>query len=187
VTQWPAELSWAAAESPAGTGADDGHFLAGALAGRGGADPARFPALFGDGILNVFDGHGRTGDAQHAGSLAGGRANPTGEFREVVGFMEAIQGFLPQPPIDQVVPLGDQVVDGATAGHAADGHARVAEGGAAVHAAGSLGLQPRVGHGQWNSSQLRMRSEGATSSATSRRYSIKPVGFPMVVVLKLRV
>jgi hypothetical protein len=98
VTQWPAELSWAAAESPAGTGSDHGNFLASALAGRGGADPSRFPALLGDGILNVFDGHGRTGDTQHAGSLTGGRANPTGEFREVVGLMESIQGFLPAAP-----------------------------------------------------------------------------------------
>jgi hypothetical protein len=30
-----------------------------------------------------------------------------------------------------------------------------------------------------------MRSAGANSFATSRRYSIKPVGFPMVVVLKV--
>ena len=104
--------------------------------------------FFGDGILNIFDGHGGAGDAQHAGTFTGGRANPSGEFREVVGLVEPVQGFFPAPPVHQVVPLGDQVVDGATAGHAADGHAGVAEGGAAVHTTGSLGLQPRVGHGQ---------------------------------------
>jgi hypothetical protein len=172
---------------PGGTGADDGHFLAGALAGRGGADPAGFPALFGDGILNVFDGHGGTGDAQHAGSLAGGGANPSGEFGEVVGLVESLQGFLPQAPVDQVVPFGNQVVDGATAGHATDGHPRVAEGGAAVHTAGSLGLEPVVGHMQVELVPVADAIGRGDFFATSRRYSIKPVGFPMVVVLKLMV
>jgi len=131
---------------PRRPGTDDRHLLPGALARRRGRNPARFPALFSNGILDVFDGDGGLNDAQHAGPFAGGGADPSGEFGEVVGFVEAIERILPASPVDQVVPLGDQVVDGATAGGAVHFHACVAEGGAAVHAARALGLQVFLGH-----------------------------------------
>ncbi len=131
---------------PRRPGTDDRDLLPGALARRRGRNPARFPALFSDGVLDIFDGDGGLDDAQHAGPFAGRRANPSGEFGEVIGFVEAIEGILPASPVDQVVPLGDQVVDGATASGAVHFHARVAEGGAAVHAACALGLQVFLGH-----------------------------------------
>ena len=45
---------------------------------------------------------------------------------------------LPQAAIDQVVPLGDEVVDRAARGHAVEQRAGVAERHAAIHAAGAL-------------------------------------------------
>ena len=48
--------------------------------------------------------------------------------------MQAVQRLAPATPVDEVVPLRDQVVDGAAV-------ARLAEGDAAVHAAGALGRE----------------------------------------------
>ena len=131
-----------------GTGTDDRDLLPCPLAGWGGRNPACFPTLFSDGIFDVFDGDGGLDDAQYAGAFAGRGADPSSEFGEIVGFVEAIKGILPATPVDQVVPLGDQVVDGATAGGAVHFHARMTEGGAAVHAARALGLQVFFGHVQ---------------------------------------
>ena len=57
---------------------------------------------------------------------------------EVVGLVQTVQCFLPQPSIHEIVPLGDEVVDRATTGHAADKFAGMAEWHAAVHAARAL-------------------------------------------------
>src|SRR5262249_53664801 len=52
----------------------------------------------------------------------------------------------PQSAVDQIVPLGDEVVDRAARSHAFEEGAGVAEGDAAVHAAGALLAQHhRVG------------------------------------------
>jgi hypothetical protein len=51
-----------------------------------------------------------------------------------------VHGQIPLALIDQVVPLGDQVVQRAAAEHAAQLNAALAEGDAAVHAACALGL-----------------------------------------------
>ena len=83
-------------------------------------------------------------DAEDAGAFTGGGADSSGEFREVIGFVESVEGFPPESAIYEVVPLGDEIVDRAAAGHAAD--------------------------------------EGARPS-TSRRYSIKPVGFPILFIM----
>jgi hypothetical protein len=34
--------------------------------------------------------------------------------------VEAFEGFVPEAAVDEVVPLGDEVIDGATGGHAAE-------------------------------------------------------------------
>ena len=59
-----------------------------------------------------------------------------------------MQRQIPFALIDQVVPFRDQVVQRAAAGHAADHHAALAEGHAAVHAAGALGLLLILGQRQ---------------------------------------
>src|SRR5690606_31209768 len=112
-----------------GAGADDGDFLAGAALGWLGTHPAFLPAALDDGVLDGLDADGVVVDVQRTGRFAGGGADPSGELREVVGGVQCIQRRAPLLAVDQVVPVGDQIVDGA---------AVVAERDAAVHAAGGL-------------------------------------------------
>ena len=123
------------------TRADDGDALVGAAGGSDGGDPAFVPAVIGDGDLNVLDGHGGGVHAEDAGAVARGGTDAAGELGEVVGLVETLEGFFPEAAVDEVVPLGDQVIDGAAAGHAADERAGMAEGDAAVHTAGALGAE----------------------------------------------
>ena len=128
-----------------GAGTDDGDLLAGALRRGAGDDPAVLVALVDDRDFDVLDRDGRLVHPEHAGALARGGADAAGELREVIGLVEAFQCFAPEAAVDEVVPLGDQVVDRAAAGHPADELARVAERHAAVHAAGALFLELLVG------------------------------------------
>ena len=101
-------------------------------------EPALGVARLHDGVFVLPDSDAAAGDvAAGAGGLTQGRADPARELRETVGGAQAAECQLPLALIDQVVPLGDQVAAG---GHAADHHACLAEGDAAVHAAGCLGL-----------------------------------------------
>ena len=129
-----------------GAGADDGDLLAGAVGGRLGFDPAVFPAVINNAALDILDGDGGRADAEDAGAFARRGTDAAGELGEVVRFVEAFERFLPEAAIDEVVPLGDEVVDGAAAGHAADKLAGVAEGHAAIHAAPALLAEFRLRH-----------------------------------------
>ena len=121
-----------------GTGTDDGHCLARPLGRRFGDDPAFFKALINNGAFDALDGDRRLIDAEDAGSLAGRGTNTAGEFGKVVGLVQAVKRFLPEPAVDKVVPLRDQVVDRTACRHAFDQRARMAEGHTAIHAAGAL-------------------------------------------------
>ena len=124
-----------------GAAADDRHALARAGRGRGDFHPALGVSRFHNGVLVFPDGNAAAGHiAAGAGRLAQGGADPAGELRETVGGFQAVERHLPLALINQVVPLRDQVVQRAAGGHAADHHARLAEGDAAVHAACRLGL-----------------------------------------------
>ena len=112
-----------------GTGADDSNLLAGALLGRFGFDPAFREGAFHDFFFDQLDGHGRLVDAQYAGLLAGGGAQTAGEFREVVGGVQAAGRLAPFSAVHQVVEVRDDVAERA---------AGVAEGHAAIHAARGL-------------------------------------------------
>ncbi len=70
-------------------------------------------------------------DVERARLLAWRRADAAGELREVVGRVEDVERGLPVGPVDQVVEVGNDVVDRAAA---------VAERRAAVHAARALDL-----------------------------------------------
>ena len=125
------------------SGTDDRHPLPRPLQGRFGHDPALLKATVDDRALDGLDCHRVAVDAQHARALARGRAHAAGELREVVGLVELCQGLFPVVPVDQVVPVGDEVVERTTRGARSPphGHTRVAERNAAVHAAGALFLQ----------------------------------------------
>ena len=95
-------------------------------------DPALVEGAVDDLDLHLLDGNRVGVDAQDAGGLARGGAQPTGELREVVGRVQPLDGLAPVALPGQVVPLGDQVPQRATV---------VAERNTAVHATPGLLLQ----------------------------------------------
>ena len=117
---------------PGRPGADDGDLLAGALPGGLRHGPALGEGAVGDLHLDLLDGDRVGVDAEHAGGLAGRRAQPPGELREVVGRVQPLARRVPVVLVDEVVPLRDEVPERA---------AVVAEGDAAVHAARRLVVQ----------------------------------------------
>jgi precorrin-3B methylase len=60
--------------------------------------------------------------------------------------VKSVEGFTPESAIYEVVPFGNEVVDRATASHAGDEGASVAEGSATVHASSSLVAELIVRH-----------------------------------------
>ena len=75
----------------------------------------------------ALDGHRHVIDVERAGGLARRRAHAARHLGEVVGRVQVLRRLLPVGVIDEVVPVGDLVVDRA---------AGVTIGDAAVHAAG---------------------------------------------------
>ena len=105
-------------------------------------DPWNHPAVLKAGFnhcqLVVVHRHTVPVHAAGAGRLAQRRADPPGELREVIGFGKPGKGFPPIAVEDLVIPLRDQVVQGASAVSAAEVDPRLAERHAAVHAPGRL-------------------------------------------------
>ena len=75
-----------------------------------GVDPTLFEATLDDGVFDIFDSHRRRIDAEHAGAFAGRGAHAAGEFRKIVGLVQAIERFAPETPINEIVPLGNEIV-----------------------------------------------------------------------------
>jgi hypothetical protein len=127
-------------------GTDDGDFFAGALLWRFGRDPAFVPALS---MISHSMFLMVTGGAlmpKHARTFARRGTDAAGEFGKIIGLVQAVQRLAPEAAINQVVPFGNQIVDRAAAGHAADELAGVAERNSAIHAARALFLE--VGFGR---------------------------------------
>jgi hypothetical protein len=55
--------------------------------------------------------------------------------------VKSIQGIAPETTIDEIIPLGDEVVDGAARSHARNHFSCVAERHTTVHAARALGAE----------------------------------------------
>ena len=117
---------------PAGPGADHGDALAGLHRRELRRDPALLKAAVGDRRLDRLDRHRLLDQVQRAGRLAGRRADAAGDLRKIVGGVEVLQRAAPVAAVDEVVPVGDLVVDRA---------AGVTERDAAIHAAGGLLLR----------------------------------------------
>ena len=92
-------------------------------------DPALFPRLVDDRVLDRLDADRIVVDAQRAGFFARRRTDAAGEFREIVGRVQRLDRPLPVLLVNQVVAVRNDVVDRA-AGHAKRD--------AAVHAARAL-------------------------------------------------
>ena len=115
-----------------GAGADDGNGFSGLHRGRLRDDPTLFPRPIDDRAFDRLDGHGVVVDVQRAGRLTRGGANAAGEFGEIVGGVQVDRCLFPLIPVNQIVPVGDLVVDRA---------AVVTERNTAIHAAGGLTVQ----------------------------------------------
>ncbi len=106
-----------------------GDFFACFLRGDLWGDPTFFPALVDDGVLNGFDTNSIVVDVEGTGGFARGGTNSTCELRKVVGRMQNIQGAAPVLAVDQIIPIGNDVVNRA---------AVITKRNAAVHAARRL-------------------------------------------------
>ena len=120
------------------TGADDRDPLAGLLLRRLGRDPVFLEGAIGDGALDGLDGDRHVVDVERARGFARRRADAARHLGEVVRRVQVLRRLLPVGVIDEVVPVGDLVVDRA---------AGVTIGDAAVHAAGCLDLRLLLAQG----------------------------------------
>ena len=113
--------------------------LAGFLRRDDGLDPAFFPGAIHDLAFDGFDGDRGFLDVQGAARLAGGGADSASEFGEIVGGVQVLCRRAPLVAIDQIVPVGNLVIDRA---------ALVTKGNAAIHAArrllADIGIGQRV-------------------------------------------
>ena len=123
---------------PGGPGSHHGDALAGTHLWWIGNHPAFFPAPLDDRRFERLDRDRRITETEHAGALTGRGTDAASEIREVVRAVQALERLAPQAAIDEIIPLGNEVVHRAARGTAAHLHARVAERHAAVHAARSL-------------------------------------------------
>src|SRR5258708_2250145 len=98
-------------------------------------NPTFFKSAFDDALFDLLDGHRGLIDSEHAGGFAGRGANASRKFREIIGRVQLPDCVLPASPIDQVVPVRDDVV------YRASG---VAERNTAIHAARALITQFRL-------------------------------------------
>src|SRR4051812_46956169 len=112
-----------------GTGTDHGHSLARFQSGRIWPDPAFFPRLVDDRVLDRLDADRVIVDPKSARFLTGRRTNPPRKFGEIVGRVERLDRRFPVLLVNEVVEIGNDVVDGAAA------HAKR---NAAIHAARTL-------------------------------------------------
>ena len=111
-------------------GANDRHTQTRFTLGWLRSDPPLFPGAFDDRLFNLLDRYGIVlADLEYAGRFTGRRAELAREFREVVGRVELVNRVLPPVPVDEVIPVGDEVAERA---------AVVAEGDPAVHASPAL-------------------------------------------------
>ena len=112
-----------------GARAHDGHFFACLFRGWQRFDPALSPAFVNDRVFDGLDADRVVIDIQGASGLAGCGTNAAGEFRKVVGAVQNRERVLPVVVEHQVVEIGNDVVDWATA---------VAKRRAAIHASRAL-------------------------------------------------
>ena len=108
------------------------------VSGGCGRDPAFLEAAIGDGALDRLDGHRHVVDVERARGFARRRTYAAGHLGEVVGRVKVLRRLLPVGVEDEVVPVGDLIVDRA---------AGVTIGDAAVHAAGCLDLRVFLAQG----------------------------------------
>ena len=141
----PERVQFFGAAQPRGAGADDRDREATARRRHLGCHPALGECAVGDGLLQRLNRYRRTIESHRAASFARRRAYPPGDFRQVVGRREERPSLAPLSAKDEVVKVGDEVVDGATGSRAGERSPGMAERNAAVHAAPGLRACKLVG------------------------------------------
>src|SRR5262245_2009217 len=121
-----------------GTGTDHRDLLAGLRGRHFRLQPAVLPGAVDDRAFDRLDGDGVLVDVERAGGLARRGADAAGELREIVGRVQVARGFFPVALIDEVVEVGDLVVDRAARRARRHRAGAMAIGDAAIHAARSL-------------------------------------------------
>src|SRR6185312_11381795 len=96
------------------------------------------PGAVDDRAFYCFDGDRVVVDVERAGGLARGGADAAGELREIVGRVQVARGLFPVVLVDQIVEVGDLVVDRAARRARRDRAGAVAIGNATIHAARGL-------------------------------------------------
>src|SRR5262249_44772904 len=120
-------------------GADHGDALAGLHRRWLGLDPALLERLVGDRAFDRLDGDRVVVEVERARGLARGRTHAPRHLGEIVGRVQVARRGLPVARIDEVVPVGDLVVDRAAGVTIRD---------AAVHAARRLVARLLLGERQ---------------------------------------
>ena len=105
-------------------------------------DPAFAPAAVDDLAFDRLDRHRCVDEVERARRLARRGADATGEFGKIIGRVKLLQRAAPIVQADEVVPVGDKIIDRA---------AGVAERNPAFHAARRL--RANLGHG-WGRDEL---------------------------------
>src|SRR5579872_1225187 len=118
------------------SGAHNGNFFSATNSRRLGVDPAFAESTLDDIFLVLLDRDRGLIDAQHAGGFAGRGTDASGEFGKVVGGVQLANRFLPTAAIDEIVPVGNQIVDRASC---------LAEGNPTIHTARALIAQSFLG------------------------------------------
>jgi hypothetical protein len=94
-------------------------------------DPPLPKGVTDDTSFNLFDGDWAVIDPENAGGFARGRAYPSGKLGKVIGLVKNFDSLSPAITIDQIVPVWDDIPQGAS---------RVTKRDTTIHAAGSLRL-----------------------------------------------
>ena len=95
-------------------------------------DPPFQEAAFHDVFFVLLNSDWRLVDAQNTGGFARRGTDAARKLREIIRGVELTDGVFPASPIDEIIPVGDEVADG-TSG--------LAERNAAIHAACALFAQ----------------------------------------------
>ncbi len=135
-------------------------------------DPALLPALVDDEVLDRLDADRIVVDVERARRLAGRRADAAGELGKVVRRVQHVERRAPLLPVDEIVPVRNDVVDRA---------AGLAERDAAVHAARALLRRFVVLERQHELAVVPDALGDRQRDLLDARSSMKPVILPMSV------
>ena len=131
---------------PGGSRTDNRDTFSGPSLRRIGLDPTLFESMVDDRTFDVLDRDRRISNSQDARTLARGGANPSGELRKIVRLVQTIECLAPVTAIDQIVPFGNQVIDGTSRRHSRHQRTGVTERNSTIHASRTLRPQFFFGH-----------------------------------------